>query len=147
MNPARMEERGVEFYSYRRGILKNHRLVFNKLCRLYEGGYGCANVEPSKGDAVEGVLYEVDLEQAIPVLDRYEGYPNHYLREVKEIETPEGEKVEAVVYVAHPSKVREGLKPSPDYLNHLLEACRLGLLSEGYCQKLYLLMEEIEKGL
>ena len=136
MNPARMRERGAEFFSYRRGVLKDHRLVFNKLCRLYEGGFGCANIEPHKGEVVEGVLYEVDWEQALPVLDIYEGYPNHYTKEIKKIETPSGEEVEAVVYVAHPSKIREGLKPSPDYLAHLLEACRLGLLSEEYCKKL-----------
>ena len=142
-NPARMEDRKVPFYSYRRGILKDHQLVFNKLCRLYEGGFGCANIEPSKGEVVEGVLYEVDLDKAIPVLDFYEGYPNHYTRKIVKVETPEGEIIEAVTYVAHPSKVREGLKPHPDYLAHLLEACRLGLMSPQYCERLHRLMEEI----
>lgn len=138
-----MEERKVPFYSYRRAMLKDHRLVFNKLCRLYEGGFGCANIEPSKGEVVEGVLYEVDLDRAIPVLDIFEGYPDHYTRKVVGVETPEGETFKAVVYVAHPSKVREGLKPHPDYLAHLLEACRLGLMSAHYCERLRKLMDEI----
>ena len=142
MNPERMRKRGVPFFSYRRAVLKDHRLAFNKLCRLYEGGFGCANVEPAKGEVVEGVLYEVDLSEAIPTLDYYEGYPNHYERKVLKVETDDGE-VEAFVYIAHPSKVREGLKPSPEYLYHLLEACRLGLLSESYCERLKRLWEEI----
>ena len=131
-----MRERGVKFISYQRAILKDHRLVFSKLCRLYEGGFGCANIEPSKGEVVEGVLYEVDLKQALSKLDIFEGYPEHYIRKLIKVETPKGQPFEAVVYVAHPSKIKEGLKPHPNYLAHLLEACRLGLLSEEYCEKL-----------
>ena len=45
-----------------------------------------------------------------------------------------GKEVEAITYIAKPSKVKDGLKPSKDYLNHLLKGC--DLLSEEYCERL-----------
>ena len=45
-----------------------------------------------------------------------------------------GEEEETITYVANPDKVKNGLKPSKDYLNHLLQGC--DLLSERYCEKL-----------
>ncbi len=46
----------------------------------------------------------------------------------------DGEEVEALSYVAKPDKVKDGLRPSKEYLNHLLRGC--DLLSREYCQKL-----------
>ncbi|MCX8189580.1 MAG: gamma-glutamylcyclotransferase, partial [Nitrososphaeria archaeon] len=47
-----------------------------------------------------------------------------------------GEQLEAVTYVANPRKIKDGLKPSREYLNHLLKGC--DLLSKEYCEKLRL---------
>ncbi len=139
MNPERMRERGVKFKSFRPAKLKGYRLAFNKACYTFPG-YGCANVEPDPNGVVEGVLYEV-LE-GLESLDSYEGYPRHYGRREVEVETPSGEKVKAVCYVAQPAFIKEGLKPHPNYLKHLLKACQLGLLSKSYCKKIESLFRE-----
>jgi cation transport regulator ChaC len=135
MNPERMRERGAYFKNYMRGILKNYRLKFNKRCYTFKG-FGCANVEPAEGEVVEGVLYELEKpREAIEMLDLYEGYPDHYNRLILEIETEKG-KFPAVVYIAQPWMIDDRLKPHFKYLVHLLEACRLKLLSDEYCKKI-----------
>jgi len=145
VNPKRMKERGAAFRSLRKARLKGYRLVFNK--RTKKGA--AANVVEAPGEAVEGVLYELENpEEAIRNLDEREGYygpgeDNHYERLVMKVETPDGKLYDAVVYVAkNPEHLAEGLKPSEDYLAHLLIACELGLLSEGYCKNLKALYRE-----
>jgi gamma-glutamylcyclotransferase (GGCT)/AIG2-like uncharacterized protein YtfP len=87
----------------------------------------------SENNIVEGVLYEIP-DSDLKTLDRCEGYPSHYGR-IKIIAIMDnGEKVEAVTYVAKPDKVKDGLKPSREYLDRLLKGC--DLLSEEYCKKL-----------
>ncbi|NPB05294.1 MAG: gamma-glutamylcyclotransferase [Aquificae bacterium] len=134
LNPERMTERGVKFYSFKRAFLKNFRLTFDKVCRTFPPSFGCATIRPSFGTKVEGLLYEVDFGQATSRLDRFEAFPDHYGRTFLEVLLPSGEKVWAFTYLAAPDKLKEGLKPHPDYLAHLLKACELGLLSPEYCE-------------
>ena len=132
MDPERMKERGIDFSKRVHAILKGWRLKFNKVAsRNPDEGY--ANIEMDDGGVVEGILYTIknsDIEK----LDRYEGYPIHYKKLKVKVRLYSGEDEEAITYVANPDKVREGLKPSKDYLNHLLKGC--DLLSEEYCEKL-----------
>lgn len=131
MNPERMKERGVNYRWYKKAVLKDYRLVFNKE-RL--NGSAAANIEPFPGAVVEGVLYELENpRRGIDNLDVYEGYPDHYDRMVVKVETEDGEVYDAIVYIAQPWRV---FKPLREYFNHLLEACKLGILSEGYCKRL-----------
>ncbi len=134
MNPSRMRERGVKFLSYKRAVLKDFVLTFDKVCRTFPPSFGCATVRPFKGSVVEGILYEVDFVTAVRRLDLFEGFPDHYGRVFLKVLTSEGKTLSAFLYVARPERIREELKPHPEYLTHLLEACRLGLLSEGYCR-------------
>ncbi len=134
MNPSRMRERGVKFLSYKRAVLKDFVLTFDKVCRTFPSKYGCATVRPARGSHVEGVLYEVEFSNAVRRLDLFEGFPDHYGRVFLKVLTSEGKNLSAFLYVARPERIREGLKPHPEYLGHLLEACRLGLLSEEYCR-------------
>ncbi|WP_412710387.1 gamma-glutamylcyclotransferase family protein [Atrimonas thermophila] len=105
---------------------------FNKVAsRNPNEGY--ANIEKDDESRVEGILYtirELDIEK----LDRYEGYPDHYTKLKVRIKLDNGKEEEAIVYVANPKRVREGLRPSRDYLHHLLKGC--DLLSEEYRDKL-----------
>ena len=132
MNPNRMKEREINFSKREHAILERWRLKFDKVAsRNPNEGY--ANIEEDDESVVEGILYtiqDVDIEK----LDRYEGYPNHYRKLKVWVKLDNGEEEEAITYVATPDKVREGLKPSKDYLNHLLKGC--DLLSEEYCEKL-----------
>jgi len=134
MNPERMLRRGARFKGYRRGVLKNYELRFNKL-RL--NGSAAANAVFKPGARLEGVLYELENPaEAIEALDRAEGYPSHYDRKILPVETPEGKLVDAVVYLAQPWVVKEGLVPEREYFEHLLRACGLGILTDEYCAEL-----------
>ncbi len=95
--------------------LPNFELRFNKKVR---GGTAGANVQPAPGKTVYGVLYKIE-ENSFRSLDRYEGVPDHYRRiEIKV--TPDGwQPVPAQVYIA--SKVEKGLRPSPHYLQAILD--------------------------
>lgn len=131
MNLERMRERGVNYISRKRGILRGWRLAFNKIAGNNSNG-GYANIVKDESAMVEGVLYEID-ERGIKNLDIYEGCPEHYDRQLLPIQTEEG-PVEAFVYIANPDKIKEGLKPKKEYLHHLIKGSYI--LSEGYRRKL-----------
>ncbi len=126
MNPQRMIERGVTFYSRQNLILRGYELVFNKILKTPEAG--AANIIPNEKSLVEGVLYLVTW-QGILNLDRYEHYPDEYDRVTLRVPNHEDEK-ELMSYIAHPHKTKEGLKPRRSYLEHLLEA--RDILTDNY---------------
>ena len=117
INPARLLDRKVEYISRKKGILQNYILVFNKRAkRNPKEGY--ANVIQSTNSIVEGALYEV-AEKDILKLDKYEGYPKHYSKQTVSINVG-GVNLDAIVYVATSDFLGEGLKPTQEYLNHIL---------------------------
>ncbi|MBI4611398.1 MAG: gamma-glutamylcyclotransferase [Candidatus Rokubacteria bacterium] len=112
------------------GQLHGFRLVFNKL------GDDCTdkgNVVSCEGEAVLGVLYDLTRKQ-LADLDRYEGYPSHYERKKMPIEVgdAEGKMVEAWVYLARPSKIREGLKPTAKYVEFYIRGAKEHGLPEAF---------------
>lgn len=123
MDPNRLKERGVEFHYPEAANLYDYELKFNKWSKT-QGPV--ANIVPSPGSVVEGVLYQIE---SIEVLDHYEAYPNHYDRILLTI----NEK-EAWVYVAQPKFIVEGMKPRKEYLNRLLAG--KDYLSDEYYKKL-----------
>ena len=131
LNTDRMIERGVNFISRKFGILKDYKLVFNKLSsKNPKEGY--ANIINSKDSVVEGAIYEINNNDIL-ILDRYEGFPKHYYKQVIDIQSNDG-MVKCIVYIANGSKVIEGLKPSKDYLDHILKG--KDLLTESYYNNL-----------
>ena len=132
MDPERMSERSISFSQRTHAILKGYRLEFNKVAsRNPQEGY--ANVVKFQNGIVEGVIYEI-LDSELSKLDRFEGYPDHYDRLMIKVQLDDGQKLEAIIYIAQPDKIAEGLKPSRDYLDHLLAA--KDILSESYRRKL-----------
>lgn len=128
MNVDRMLERGAPFTQRKRGVMVDHRLVFNKVTSKYPG-HGVANVVPERGFEVRGILYEVDR-AGIAALDGFEGVRGgHYVRVTLPVAMGDGTSVDAFVYVAHPDRVEEGLTPHEDYFYHLEKG--LDLLGEG----------------
>ena len=117
MSPARMEARVGGWHARMPGRLPGFRLAFNKRASGEEGA-AHANIVPDAGGVVEGVLYRLD-EAALEVLDRYEGHPEHYGREEMEVRCGDG-TVRAWAYVATPAWTEEGLRPTREYLDHLL---------------------------
>lgn len=138
MNPERMRERGVVFYSRKHLVLPGYSLRFNKI--VYTPDAGAANIVPDENGFVEGVLYKITL-RGIMNLDKYEHYPTQYDRVILKTPHQGTELIELHTYIAHPEKTREGLKPARDYLEHLLEA--EDLLSEDYVRQL-LMVETLD---
>jgi gamma-glutamylcyclotransferase (GGCT)/AIG2-like uncharacterized protein YtfP len=132
MDPERMRERGVKFSIREHAILEGWRLEFNKMASRnpYEG---YANIMRDKRCVVEGIIYEIPSSD-IAKLDCCEGYPFHYDKIKVRVKLDSGQEVEAVTYIAQPDKIRSGLKPSKEYLNHLLKGCNI--LPEEYCARL-----------
>ena len=123
MDAAQMIERGVHFTQRKVGVIDHHRLVFNKISGKYPG-FGVANIEEDVSFQVQGLLYEVN-ESALRSLDRFEGVSSgHYFRATMEVFSGDvnpnnDNRVEAIVYMAGPSHIQDGLSPHKDYLKHL----------------------------
>jgi len=118
MNASRMLKRKAHFTKRVMGVLRDYRLVFNKISDN-NPGFGFANIVPENGFEVLGILYEVN-DAGLKQLDRYEGVSGgHYTRTKMEIQKGDGSPVEAVVYLGHPNKIKEGLIPTEEYKQHL----------------------------
>ncbi|MBW2993238.1 gamma-glutamylcyclotransferase [Candidatus Woesearchaeota archaeon] len=128
MNKERMISRGVSIKKRFSGILQNWKLNFSKINDEMNGA-GFASIILSENSKVEGVIYETD-EQSIKQLDKYEGYPYNYSRKNIVIKDKNGREFKCIVYIANPDKTKAGLKPTKEYLSHLLEG--KSLISEDY---------------
>ena len=115
MNRTQMRSRAGNVVEEHNASLPNYELRFNKKIR---GGTAGANIQPSQGKTVYGVLYKID-ENAFRSLDRYEGVPEHYRRIEVQVTPDGGQPVPAQIYIA--SKIEKGLRPSPHYLAAILE--------------------------
>lgn len=127
MNPERMIERGAEFTLRQGHTLRGYSLSFNKISSKFPGS-GSANIVPDETGIVEGILYRITV-GGLYKLDTFEGYPDNYGR-IRLILELEGSQEMVKTYTAMPDKVREGLRPTESYLEHLLKA--RDDLSPGY---------------
>jgi hypothetical protein len=100
MKLEQMESRAV-VKSHEPAVLFGYELAFNKQAKR----------NPKEGYA-----------NIVTQLDRSEGVPFHYTKEfVDVIRTKSGERTTAITYIANPEKVVEGLLPTKDYVQKLLE--------------------------
>ena len=123
MNPARLVDgrlrrEGVDIGRRVGGRLDGWQLTFDKIARSPQGS-GAGNIVIAPGGRVHGTLNEMP-EAGLKVLDVWEGVAGgHYKRRmVSVVRSDDGETVEAVTYVA--LKTAAGLRPTRDYLGHLL---------------------------
>ncbi|EHQ07082.1 gamma-glutamylcyclotransferase family protein [Leptonema illini] len=95
--------------------LEDFKLAFNYYSTLRKAG--AANIMPSKGNRVYGLLFEVDEKTRDQILRPKEGHPKHYLEmECKVIfnDSP----VEAITYKVVLNKEKSGHQhPTKEYLN------------------------------
>ena len=132
MNPERMKDRGVDFIKSKAGILRNYKLTFSKICsENNKSGY--ANIVANKNSIVEGVVYEIN-DNDILKLDTFEDYPEKYNRIELDIELKDKTTTKAITYIATKGEIKNGLKPTKEYLNHLLKG--KAFLSEKYFNEL-----------
>ncbi len=136
MNEKRMLSRGVSIKRRFSGTLKNWKLTFDKINNEVKGG-GFANIIPCKDSKVEGVIYETD-EESIKKLDKFEGYPYNYGRETIIIKDKDNKEFNCIAYLVAFGKTKANLKPTKEYLSHLLEG--KDLISNNY----YKFLESIE---
>ena len=126
MNRAQMRSRAKEILEEQPARLENYELVFNKKVR---GGSATANIRPSPGKTVFGVLYKIP-DAALRNLDRYQGAPEHYRRIEVTATNRDGKKIAAQAYIA--TKVEKGLRPAPHYLQTILDGAAEHSLPEEY---------------
>jgi cation transport regulator ChaC len=112
------------------GRLDGWRLTFNKRARLPAGA---GNIVPAVGEVVHGTLNRLPP-KGFEILDRYEGVAGgHYERRLLPVVRADtGATIEAVTYVA--LLVSEALRPTRDYLGHLLAG--RDLLPADYYERL-----------
>lgn len=126
LSRAVMQSRAGQILDAQLGRLENHELLFNKKVR---GGSAEANIQPARGKSVFGVLYKL-TDAALRSLDRATSVPDHYRRIQLNIFDSEGNKINAQAYIA--SKVGKGLRPTPLYLQTLLDGASEHGLPEDY---------------
>lgn len=88
LNMLQMKKRCADSIPVARVSLKDYKLVFNHFADIIE----------SKGDIVQGAIYEVS-ENDIKNLDEYEEYPDLYTKINVTVEDYLGKRYEAFVYV------------------------------------------------
>lgn len=130
MSRAQMNSRAPQIFEEINGELKNYELSFNKKAR---GGSATANVQPSPGKSVHGVLYRIP-EATYRSLDRFEGVPEHYRRIEVRVTAADGREIPAQVFIA--TKVEKGLKPASHYLQTILTGAQEHNLSSEYIESI-----------
>ncbi|WP_419581095.1 gamma-glutamylcyclotransferase family protein [Stieleria magnilauensis] len=121
-NQAIMEKKGVAFTSAEPAVLPGYRLLFNKMAlrEALPSGIGFANINEDPAGEVEGILYEI-ADDSLGRLDESERYPDHYGR-IEVTVSSKDQSVTCITYQARPDKIADGLRPSRNYLNHILAA-------------------------
>lgn len=144
MNPERVSSRKLSTQGEpEAGRLLNYELRFNKISR-YRIGAASANIAPAFGCSVDGVLYRLTGSRVIASMDVFENSPEDYAREVVFVHVDdaandhEARLIPAWTYVAKPHAIDDALRPTQEYVGHLLaspfmtETVRTRLLALDY---------------
>jgi hypothetical protein len=124
MNPGLMSQRCPEFRTIGVARVMDYRLCFPRFSR--ERQCATASIEPSAGNAVWGVLYEIPPHD-LPVLNYHEGYDpaapvtrnERILREVTALRMGGSAEVQAMAYFAVPDGT--DALPSRAYLDSIID--------------------------
>ena len=126
MDQDQMRERCPDAVLIGPVVLADYRLAFTifspkRLC-------GCADIVPSAGDSVYGLLYRL-TDTDMRALDGFEGHPVHYRRILVRVNS-RGEEMDAYSYeVVHK---QEDLLPSAHYLGLLRAAADRSAFPDNY---------------
>jgi gamma-glutamylcyclotransferase len=131
MHPGQMQQRcpGGSFVAPAR--LRDHRLAFSRPWAAWDGG-GVADIQPSPGSIVEGVVWEITAAHR-DALDEYEECPAAYTRQDVIVKTFEGKTLTVFAYFAKPMG---SYRPGRRYLQSLIDGARAQGLSPGYVASL-----------
>lgn len=132
MSQKRMEERGIKIFSKKSGILENYKMIINKKS-FKNPEIGFANIIQDENSIVEGVVYDID-EKYVKILDKYEGFPNHYLKYFLDVKI-DNNKEKCLIYIAKSNwTTKNEIKTTIDYKNYILEGKEF--LSKNYYENL-----------
>jgi len=115
-------------------VLRSFKLDFNYYSYSREGG--AANIEPARGEHVEGVLFDInDVDKR--TIDDKEGAPNNYREILVSVILRDGTKIENVTaYTVCENKKREFTPPTRKYRQIIIDGARDFGLSEEWIKKL-----------
>jgi gamma-glutamylcyclotransferase (GGCT)/AIG2-like uncharacterized protein YtfP len=122
----------VTIYAVRAAVLEGWALAFNYLSKSRRGG--AANVVPTPGERVHGVVLDVDA-HTLAVIDVKEGHPHRYSRgeRPRGLRLEDGGPVEAWVYrVTEPFEVPGVVPPRREYRDLLVEAAHQHALPSAW---------------
>ncbi len=139
MSQQRLQQRVGNVASLGLAKLDQYRFAFNK---RGSDGTGKANIIADANASVEGVVYRITDAQ-LDKLDRFEGSPKHYVRKNIQVEHPQKGFIQAITYIANPDQTTShSIKPSQEYLNHILLGAKENNLSPQNCQKIMIAAQQ-----
>lgn len=127
MKTERLVSRVGEVKILGRAVIEDYQLSFNK---LGDNGSGKANIYTKNDSSVEGALFDLTEEQ-IKKLDRHEGVNAHYIRCTRDIKL-DGKILVAEVYFANQDKLQDNLRPTCEYLQHIIDGAEEHGLDSNY---------------
>ena len=131
MHPGQMQKRCPGCALVGAARLRDHRLAFSRPWAAWDGG-GVADIQPSPGSVVEGVVWEITAAHR-DALDQYEEYPTAYTRKDVIVDTRDGRMLTAFAYFARPMGT---YRPGRRYLQSLVDGARANGLSPEYVASL-----------
>lgn len=139
---VQMKERGINVKGSEKAVLPGWRLAFTIYSEPWGGGV--ADIVPSPGEKVVGVVYTIDKE-SVKNLDHYEGRQvvddmerGMYRRQYMPVKVNEKWKT-VLTYVVNRTvgyKREVDLKPSKEYLDTIISGARKHGLDERYIEKI-----------
>jgi hypothetical protein len=114
--------------------LEGYKIAFNKLSK--KDGTGKTNIITSPGSQVIGVIYNLTEEQLIK-LDSIEGVG--YARTLVTVKY-NNEVVSVYTYIATDNAIDDSLKPTQEYLQHLID----GAKEHSFPKQYVLFLESID---
>lgn len=121
------------------GILEEYKLVFNTVGNKAEGkGGGIANIIPSPGHVVYGVLYRIPKKE-LERLNNIEIEMNYEVKVLK-IRMHNFETIRAVIYVGNNS-MESKYSPTKEYKNFIVKGMRENQFPVDYQRQVIELMD------
>ncbi len=120
MNQEQMNERCPESRLIGKAVLKDYKIAFTIFSPKRQ--CGCADVIPSKGSEVWGIMYEV-TNNDLKNLDMAENHPDKYRRTTLFVFDDDNKKYSVEIYVVA-NKESDFIKPSDHYIGLMKKAAK-----------------------
>jgi gamma-glutamylcyclotransferase len=164
MSPKQVTERKLNMSLVGVGELQHYKFMHNKVSKK-DPTIGFANIEPCWKQSVHGVVYdmsgtdrsivlEYDLSPAefkiaidtwknnLAILDKHEGYPEHYERLIVPVRMLEKQRpLGCMTYIATRNMSGVDLMMRPDYIQKIKDGLDEHKINENYSQEIKTIMD------